>query len=196
MTSQSSYLPHPKSKSFRRLVGAAGMVAPTLHSITDVMEWRSGGFTEAQLWLNLAAFLPMPFLLLGIYVVVYPRPNAICLLGALLYGASFAYFTYTTIYAIERNVPDYASLWDQLGAQYTLAGILMVLGGCIFAIETVRSSALPKIAILMFLLGILINLGLAILPAPDILQIFGSAVRNAGLFLMGYYIVKKNLTGA
>lgn len=41
------------------------MVAPALHSISDAIEWAQRGFSAPQLWLNYAAFLPMPGLLLG-----------------------------------------------------------------------------------------------------------------------------------
>lgn len=183
--------PNKNPHSLRLWVGLVAIAAPALHSTTDVMEWWSGGFTEVQLWMNLAAFLPMPFLLLGICALLNPRPNYLCFLGALLYGLSFAYFAYSTIYAIERNIPNYPTLWNQLGAPYTLAGAFMVVGGCLFAIEALRSSPLPKTAVWLFLLGVVVNLGLAILPAPDILQTIGSAIRNAGLLLMGYYIVNE-----
>lgn len=51
------------------LVGVAALVAPLLHSLTDAIEWRQGGFSTAQLWLNYLAFLPMPGLLLGVAAI-------------------------------------------------------------------------------------------------------------------------------
>ena len=100
-----------------------------------------------QLWVNLAAFVPMPFLLLGISWVLRPRPRRLCFIGAGLYGAAFSYFLYSTIYALEKRVPDYQTLWSELGIPYTVAGVLMIFGGCLFAVEALRSSRLPKMAI-------------------------------------------------
>jgi hypothetical protein len=167
------------------------IAAPILHSATDLMELRSDGFTPLQLWLNFAAFLPMPLLLPGICAALDPRPGKLCFAGALLYGVAFVYFMYTTIYAIQKDIPDYTTLWNDLGFPYTVAGGLMVGGGLLFGIGALRSSPLPRIAIWMFLLGIVTNLVIAIVPAPDILQTVGSGIRNAGLVLMGLYILQE-----
>ncbi len=173
------------------LVGLSAVVAPALHIVTDVMEWHHEGFTDAQLWLNLAAFLPMPLLLLGIHSVQVPKPGAAGLLGALLYGVAFAYFTYTTIYALVEHVPTYEELWKRLGVVYTFFGGLMVSGGLLFGWSAYRARWFPRPAVLLFSLGIIVNLVLAILPAPDILQIVGSAMRNLGLMAMGYAILHR-----
>jgi hypothetical protein len=153
------------------------------------MEWYNGGFTDAQLWLNLIAFLPMPLLLLGIYSVQAPKPGAAGLAGALLYGAAFTYFTYTTLYALVEHVPGYDALWARLGLVYMFFGGLMVCGGLLFAWSAFRVGWLPRFSVLLFLAGIVVNLVLAILPAPDILQTIGSAIRNFGLMAMGYAIL-------
>ena len=171
------------------VVGLSALVAPALHTATDVMEWYSRGFTDAQLWLNLLAFLPMPLLLLGIYSVQEPKPGAAGLLGALLYGAAFGYFTYTTLYALVERVPTYDELWARLGHVYTFFGGLMVCGGSLFGWSAFRIGWLPRFSVLLFLSGIIVNLILAILPAPDILQTIGSAMRNFGLMAMGYAIL-------
>jgi hypothetical protein len=181
------------------VVGTIAIAAPLLHSLTDVMEWWSGGFTPFQLQLNLVAFLPMPFLLLGIQSAFDPervgvggarRVGGIGRLGAIAYGASFAYFLYSTVYALANDVPDYATLWAQLGAPYTASGVLMVVGGLLFAVDALRHSRLPRIATATFLVGIVMNLLLAILPAPEIAQTLGSAVRNLGLVLMGLDLLR------
>ena len=153
------------------------------------MEWHNRGFTDAQLWLNLLAFVPMPLLLLGIYSIQVPKPGTAGLLGALLYGAAFAYFTYTTLYALAKRIPTYAELWTRLGHVYTFFGGLMVCGGLLFAWSALRVAWLPRFAVLLFLSGIVLNLILAILPAPDTFQTIGSAMRNVGLMAMGYAIL-------
>jgi len=173
------------------VVGVAAMVAPALHSLTDIMEWHSGGFSTSQLWLNYAAFLPMPWLLLGIYAIHDPRPAWFGLLGALLYGAAFTYFSYTTLLALDQGISNYETLWDQLGGIYTFHGALMVFGGILFSWAALRARWLPRTSILLFLSGIIANLLLSMFPLPDILQTVGSAIRNLGLMAMGYAILFK-----
>ena len=174
---------------FNVAVGIAALIAPALHSLTDVMEWSNGGFSTIQLWLNYLAFLPMPWLLLGLYAAHEPRPNIFGLIGALLYGAAFTYFAHTTLYALTENVSTYEALWSRLGDLYTFHGALMVLGGLMFAWSALRVGWLPGSALWLFAAGIIWNLLLALLPAPDILQTIGSAARNIGLMAMGHAIL-------
>ena len=170
-------------------VGLAALVAPALHSLTDVMEWRHAGFSTTQLWLNYIAFLPMPWLLLGLYSAHDIRPNVVGLIGALLYGVAFTYFAHTTLYALAEQVPTYEALWARLGTLYTVHGTLMVLGGLMFAWSALRVGWLPRGALLLFAVGLIWNFLLALLPVPDILQTIGSAARNLGLMAMGYAIL-------
>lgn len=169
----------------RLVVGATAVAAPLLHCFTDAMEWYQGGFSSVQLWLNYVAFLPMPWLLLGIYAVCARELGASALAGALLYGIAFTYFAHTALHALQSATPSYEVLWQQLGAAYTLHGALMVVGGLLFAWAALRAPSLPRLAVLLFGAGLLVNLGLALVPAPDMLQVVGTAVRNAGLVGMG-----------
>jgi hypothetical protein len=178
-----------KSNTLRVVVGAAAVVAPILHSVTDAMEWYQHGFSQAQLWLNYVAFLPMPWLLLGIYAVREEELGVPALVGALLYGIAFTYFAHTTLYALASHAPTYEALWQQLGPTYTLHGVFMVVGGLLFTGAALRAGGLPRPAVWLFGAGLLINLVLALVPAPDILQTVGTAVRNAGLVGMGYAIL-------
>jgi hypothetical protein len=178
-----------KPDSLRLVVGATAIAAPLLHSVTDAMEWYQGGFSPTQLWLNYAAFLPMPWLLLGIYAVRASELGPSALAGALLYGIAFTYFAHTTLYALESQVPDYEALWQQLGPTYTAHGAAMIVGGLLFANAALRTSTLPRLAVWLFGTGLLINLVLALVPAPDILQTVGTAVRNSGLAGMGYAVL-------
>lgn len=178
-------------------VGVTALIAPFAHSITDAMEWYQHGFSTLQLWLNYIAFVPMSWLLLGIYAAHDPKPNAAGLIGALLYGAAFTYFAYTTLTALNEHVPNYELLWQRLGGLYTVHGALMVLGGLLFGGSVLRAGWLPRAAVWLFLIGIVTNLVLSLLPAPDIFQTIGSAARNAGLMTMGYFILSRRgaLTG-
>jgi hypothetical protein len=174
------------------VVGTAALVAPALHSATDLMEWYQGGFSPTHLWLNYLAFLPMPWLLFGLCAVRQLKPDLLGLVGALLYGVAFTYFAHTTLYAISEHIPTYEILWSRLGVTYTAHGALMVAGGFMFSWSALRGGWLPKTSILIFAVGIALNLILAILPGPDILQIIGTAARNAGLMGMGYAVMFNN----
>ena len=172
------------------VVGVAAIVAPILHSVTDAMEWYQQGFSPLQLWLNYVAFLPMPWLLLGMYAVREEQLGPTGLVGALLYGVAFTYFAHTTLYALASHAPTYEALWQQLGTTYTVHGALMVIGGLLFSVAALRGGGLPRPAVLLFGMGLLVNLVLALVPAPDILQTVGTAIRNAGLAGMGYSILR------
>lgn len=178
-------LPASRCDALRLVVGATAVAAPLLHCLTDAMEWYQGGFSSVQLWLNYVAFLPMPWLLLGIYAVCAGELDASALAGALLYGIAFTYFAHTALHALQSATPSYDVLWQQLGAAYTVHGALMVAGGLLFARAALRAPSLPRLAVVLFGAGLLVNLGLAVLSAPDILHVLGTAVRNAGLVGMG-----------
>jgi hypothetical protein len=185
------------ANALRIAVGITAVLAPFFHSVTDAMEWYQHGlFSVSQLWLNYVAFVPMSWLLLGIYAVHDPRPALAGLIGALLYGAAFTYFAHTTLYALSEHVPDYETLWQHLGSLYTVHGGLMVVGGLLFGWSILDAGWLPKWSALLFLGGIVTNLVLTFLPAPDIFQTLGSAARNAGLVAMGYVILSRQAVDA
>jgi hypothetical protein len=152
------------------------------------MEWVHGGFFPALLWLNYLAFVPMPAVMLGLYAAQRPRISRLGLAGALLYGFAFVYFTHTTLLALALHTPTYADLWKTLGSLYTLHGVVMLVGGACFGWASLRARVLPRWTATMFLLGLSINLLLGLLPAPELLQTIGTAVRNAGLIGMGLSI--------
>jgi hypothetical protein len=183
---------HDRARRVLRIaVGLTALAAPALHSLTDALEWQRGGFSTVQLWLNYAAFVPMPWLLLGLYAAHDTRPHAAGLVGALLYGAAFAYFGHTTLYALAERVPTYEALWDRLGAMYTAYGAAMVCGGLLFAWAAWKAGWLQRAAVALFAAGLVVNLVLALLPAPDIAQTIGTALRNAGLMGMGYAVLSR-----
>jgi len=179
---------HSRS-ALRIVVGSAALVAPALHSVTDAMEWYQHGFSMLQLWLNYFAFLPMAWLLLGIYTLHEPKPNSLGLIGALLYGAAFTYFAHTTLFAISERIATYDLLWSRLGFIYTAHGLLMVVGGLLFARSAWRAAWLPRMPIACFSAGLVVNFLLALVPAPDIFQTLGSGLRNIGLILIGYSLI-------
>ncbi len=172
-------------RGLRRLIGAATVLGPGLHLLSDVLEWRHGGFSPGQLWMNYLGFLLIPFLMVGLYAVQRPRAGWGVLAGALLYGAAFIYFSFTTLYALSEHIADYAALWRKLGTLYTAHGGLMIVGGLLFAVASLRAGVLPRGAVLGFLVGVLLNLLFGLLPVPELWQTIGSTVRNVGLIGMG-----------
>ncbi len=182
-------MPASKLTPLRCVVGAAALVAPVLHSVTDAMEWYRHGFSAAQLWLTYIAFVPMPWLLLGIYAVHEDELGVAALIGALLHGIAFTYFAHSALYALAEHVPTYEALWQRLGTTYTVHGAFMVVGGLLFTRAIWRAHWLPRVAVWLFGVGLLLNLVLTLVPAPDIFQTLGTAVRNAGLVGMGYAIL-------
>lgn len=131
----------------------------------------------------------MPVILVGLYAVQRPRSSYFGLLGGILYGFAFIYFAHTTMYALAASVNTYEQLWAQLGWIYTFHGALMILGGGMFGIDTVRAGVLPSWAARLFLIGIVVNLVVALLPVPDLLQTIGTTIRNVGLIGMGLGLI-------
>lgn len=152
-----------------------------------------GGFSPLQLGINYAAFVVMTWLLLGVCLVQQPRPGLTAVAGALLYGAAFTYFAHTALYALREEIATYDALWARLGLAYTVHGAVMIVGGALFALSALRAGWLPRFAVLLFLAGLLSNLVIWMLPAPDILQTVGSALRNAGIVGMGYAVLRSGL---
>lgn len=177
--------------TLRWIIAITAIIAPTLHLVSDVLELTGGGFSHIQLLINYAGFLPMPFLMIGLYAVQCPRIGWFGLIGSVLYGIAFIYFAHTTLYALEESIPNYETLWRKLGENYTFHGGLMVVGGVMFGIDSLRARILWRGAIGLFMVGIIFNLSLALLSLPDILQILGSSMRNLGLIAMGVGIARR-----
>jgi hypothetical protein len=181
------------TKTLYWIIAITAIVAPGLHLLSDVLEWVKGGFSQFQLLINYIGFLPMPFLMLGLYAVQQPKIEWMGLLGSVLYGVAFIYFTHTTLYALEESMPDYETLWKELGGVYTFHGGLMIAGGLLFGLAALRAKVLWRSAVLLFLIGILLNLILGLLPLPEMMQITGSTARNLGLMGMGVGLIQSFL---
>ena len=106
-------------------------------------------------------------------------------MGALLYGAAFIYFAHTTRYALVEEIPDYVILWEKQGTLYTVHGSLMIAGGALFTIASLRTGVLPRWTIWRVLAGVAFSLIFSLLPVPTSLQPLGRAGRNIKLIGMG-----------
>ncbi len=178
------------TKTLSRIIAVTAIAAPTLHLISDVLEWSNDGFSRVQLLINYAGFLPMPFLMLGLYAVQRPKIGWLGFIGAIAYAVAFIYFSHTTLLALEESFPNYETLWQRLGAVYTFHGGLMVVGGLLFGFSTIKAKVLWQKGVILFIVGLLLNLLLAFLPLPDILQIIGSSIRNLGLIGIGVGLLR------
>jgi hypothetical protein len=178
----------------QQLVALGALIAPTLHTATDVMEWLQGGFSLLHLWVNYFAFLPVPAVILGLYAVQRPAIPLVGLIGALLYGFSFVYFSHTTLLALALHVPTYEALWTFLGVTYTIHGVVMIVGGGCFGWATLRTGVLPRWTAALFLAGLGLNLLFGLLPVPDLIQTIGTAIRNCGLVGMGWTLARRSVS--
>lgn len=178
----------------QRVIAIGAVGAPLLHSITDLMEWLQGGFSPLHLWLNYAAFLPVPAIMIGLYAVQRPEVAFSALVGAVLYGFAFIYFAFTTLFALHSHVATYPELWNTLGQTYTVHGALMIVGGLLFGFVTSRARVLPRWTAVLFLAGLGLNLAVTLVDVDELYQTIGTTVRNAGLVAMGC-VVWRNTRG-
>lgn len=178
------------TKTLYWIIVVTAILAPALHLMSDVLEWIGGGFSRTQLLINYLGFLPMPFLILGLYAVQRPKIGWAGLTGAILYGIAFIYFTHTTLLALEESIPNYEMLWGRLGGIYTFHGGLMVVGGLLFGFAALKAGVLWQKGVVLFITGLMLNLVLTFLPLPDILQTIGSTIRNLGLITIGFGLMR------
>ena len=177
-------------------VGACAIFAPALHSVSDILEWYQNGYTVTQLWLKYIAFIPMPWLLLGICLAHTPRLGTLGFVGALLYGMGFVYFEHTVLYALAEDISTYQELKSRLGALNTVYGTFMIYGALMFAWAAFRARWLPGFSVLLLALGIVINFLLWLANVPDSFQTIGSAVKNLGIASMGWTLLFKRGSAA
>lgn len=182
--------PHRGDDYVRHLVGWGAILAPTVHTLTDLSEWIAGGFSAVALWLNYVAFLPLPALFIGLYCLQRPRIQIFGLGGAIAYGFAFVYFAHTTLFALATQTQNYQQLWAHMGWLYTFHGGLMIAGGVAFGIATACAGVLPRWTAWVFLSGLGLNFTLSLLPVPELLQTVGSAVRNVGIVGMGLAVLR------
>ncbi len=179
------------SKNLRLIIGLVTVISPILHILSDLLEVFGGAFSAEQLWINYIAFVPIPFLMIGLYAIQRPYASWMSLTGAIFYGASFIFFAGTTLYALVSKTEDYSTLVEELGSIYTFHGGLMVVGGLLFGAAVIRARVLPRWTGWLLILGVSLNLLLRLLALPDLTQIIGSTIRNIAFIGMGITILGK-----
>ena len=178
------------SKNLRLIVGFTTIIASTLYILSDFLEILGDGFSAEQLWINYVAFLPIPFLMIGLYAFQLPPSGWMSLTGAIAYGTSFIFFSRTTLYALVAQTADYPSLVAELGSIYTFFGGLMVFGGILFGIAVIEARVLPKWTGWLLIFGVSLNLLFSLLAFPELSHIFASMVRNIAFIGMGIAILR------
>jgi hypothetical protein len=173
------------------LIGFSTILVHFLHIFTDIIEIVSG-FSFYQLVLTYIVFLFIPFVILGLYAVHWPKGGWLGLIGSILYAISFIYFSSTAIYAInaiKNGTSNYEIIYKELGAVYFLHGGLMVIGGILFSLSVIRAKIFPAMTGIIIIMGLLINAIVSILPITPMFQVVGSTVRNIGFIVMGIFTI-------
>ena len=173
------------------IIGWIAIISPLLHILSDLLEVFGGGYGASQLWINYLAFLPIPWLMIGLYAFQRPRSSWMSLAGAIAYGTSFIFFAGTTLYALVSKTADYSTLLEELGGIYTFHGVLMVAGGILFGVAVIKARVLPRWTGWLLILGVSLNLLFRLLAFPDLSQIIGSIVRNIAFVGMGLAILQR-----
>jgi hypothetical protein len=164
-------------------VGAAAVAFSALYLASDAIEAAQGGFSAAQLWVTLVAEAAIPFVVVGLYAAQRPPIGALGLASALVYAYAYVFFTWTVVYALIHDVPDYDALSDAFGVWMTAHGALMVLGGVGFAHAVRRAGRLPGWTAGLLATGVV--LVAATQGAPELVQLAAAGVRDLGFAGMG-----------
>lgn len=164
-------------------VGATALVFSALYFLSDVIETLQGGFSTGQLWLTLVAEAAIPFFVLGLAVVQWPRIGRLGLVSAAAYAYAFVYFTGTVVYALVENTSDYEALSDDLNPWLTIHGVIMVIAGLGFGYAVVRAAILPRWSGVALMIGVVAVA--ATQTAPDGVQLLAAGIRDLGFAAMG-----------
>jgi hypothetical protein len=166
-----------------KVVGLSALAFSVLYLLSDVVEAVQGGFSEAQLWMTLAAEAAIPVFVIGLYLVQRPQMRWLGRVGALAYAYAFVFFTGTVVYALVDGVSDYDTLSKDLAPWMTIHGALMVLAGSCFAYAVLTARVLPRWTGIALLAGVIMVAGSQGLSEP--LQVLAAAVRDLGFAGMG-----------
>ncbi len=175
----------------RVLVSLIALASSLAYIGSDVAELLYRGFSPTQLYVTYAAFVVVPFFVLGFHALQRPRSGWLSLIGAVCYGASFIFYAATAIHALVDRTPDYASLAHDLGALYTFHGGLLVVGSVLFGAAVIRAAVVPRWTGIALIVGGLLSLVLYLLRLPDILQIASSTIRNVAFIGMAVAALRR-----
>jgi hypothetical protein len=169
--------------SIRIPVGVAAVGFSLAYFVSDAIEAAQGGFSTGQLMLTLVAEIAIPFFVVGLYQVQRPRIGRLGAWGAAGYAIAYAFFTWTVIYPLIHEVPDFGTLSDIFGAWMLLGGALMVVAGLAFGWATIRAGVLPRWSAAALMAGVV--LVAATQGAPEGIQLVAAGIRDLGFAGMG-----------
>jgi hypothetical protein len=170
-------------QSLRVPVGATALVFSVAYFLSDAIEAAQGGFSTGQLVLTLIAEAAIPFFVVGLYLVQRPRIGSFGAWGAAGYAIAYAFFTWTVIYPLIHDVPDFEALSDVFGIWMFLGGAFMVVAGLAFGWATLRAEVLPRWSAISLMVGVV--LVAASQGAPEGLQLLAAGIRDLGFAAMG-----------
>ncbi|MDX6553209.1 MAG: hypothetical protein QOH74_1697 [Gaiellales bacterium] len=166
-----------------KVVGLSAVVFSVLYLLSDVVEAVQGGFSDAQLWMTLAAEAAIPVFVIGLYLVQRPQMRWLGRAGALAYAYAFVFFTGTVVYALVDGISDYKTLSNDLAPWMIIHGALMVLAGSCFAYAVIRARVLPRWTGMTLVAGVVMVAAAQGLSEP--LQLLAAATRDVGFAGMG-----------
>jgi hypothetical protein len=166
-----------------KVVGLSALVFSALYLLSDVVEAAQGGFSDAQLWMTLAAEAAIPGFVVGLYLVQRPQIRWFGRVGALAYAYAFVFFTGTVVYALLNGIGDYNVLSADLAPWITIHGAIMVLAGSCFAYAVMTAGVLPRWTGMTLVAGVVMVAAAQGLSEP--LQLLAAATRDVGFAGMG-----------
>lgn len=169
-------------------LGLAAIAFSVLYLATDVIEAAQGGFSDGQLWLTLVAEAAIPVLVIALAAVQRPRLGRLGWAGAVVYAVAYVYFTYTVVYALWKDVPDFDALSDDLGAGMLAAGAGMVVAGLAFGAGTLRARVFPAWPAVCLMAGVCLVAGTQ--SASEGVQLAAAALRDVGFAGMGLALLR------
>lgn len=164
-------------------LGAATVAFSALYLVSDLIELAQGGYSTPQLLLTYAAEAAIPILVLGLWAVQRPRIGAIGLTGAVAYSYAFVFFTGTVLYALAAGVRNWTELGARLGGWMDVHGGLMIVAGALFGYAVVRARVLPAWTGVTLIVGMVLMVVTAALPA--VAQTAAAGVRDVAFGAMG-----------
>ena len=177
-------------KLLHTLIGLTTLVSSIMYIISDSIELLESGFSATQLYLTYAAFVLIPFFVLGLYALQMPQSGWLGLIGALAYGLAFIFYSGTAVYALTAKTANYEILVIELGFLYTFHGALLVIGATLFGMEIIRAKVLPFWTGITLIIGAILGVVINLMGLSDIFQVISSAIRSVAFIGMGIEVLK------
>jgi len=182
-------------------VAIIAMISPFLHIIGDIMKLIDNGYySVTSLVIIYISFTFLPLVVVGIFALHWQKLGWLGFIGTILYSLAFVYFASTAINPlvhmhteVVNGALSFSALAEMQGFSYVLHGVFMTLGGILFAVSLIRSGALPKLAGVLLITGVIINVVFNLIPIGPLFAM-GTIIRNTSFIFMGIYLLKKGMS--